>query len=104
MAGYAWADSSPPFATQWGSYGLQQTGKFAYPQGIATGQSGNVYVTDLGNRRVQEFDNNGNFLTTWAIKGSGNGTFQEPAGIAVEGGYVYDVDNELSVVQKFDSS
>ncbi|MGI0061865.1 MAG: HYR domain-containing protein, partial [Nitrosotalea sp.] len=104
VLGYAWASDSPPFVVQWGTYGLLTNGKFAFPQGIATDPSGNVYVTDLGNRRVQEFDNNGNFLSTWGIKGSGNGTFQEPEGIAVGGGSIYVVDNELSVVQKFDMS
>ncbi|MGI0046665.1 MAG: HYR domain-containing protein [Nitrosotalea sp.] len=104
MVEYAWADNSTPFVIQWGGYGLQTNGKFAFPQGIATDQSGNVYVTDLGNRRVQEFDNNGNFLSTWGIKGSGNGTFQEPEGIAVGGGFVYVVDNDLGLVQKFDTS
>ncbi|MFZ1077995.1 MAG: HYR domain-containing protein [Nitrosotalea sp.] len=104
MLGYAWASGSPPFVIQWGTYGLQTNGQFAFPQGIATDPSGNVYVTDLGNRRVQEFDNNGNFLSTWGIKGSGNGTFEEPEGIAVGGGSVYVVDNELNMVQKFDMS
>ncbi|MDE1868074.1 MAG: SBBP repeat-containing protein, partial [Thaumarchaeota archaeon] len=101
---YAWADGSPPFVVQWGTYGLQTSGKFAFPQGIATDSAGNVYVTDLGNRRVQEFDNNGSFLSTWGIKGSGNGAFEEPAGIAVGGGFIYVVDNDLSFVQKFDMS
>ena len=99
---YTLADNSPPFAIQWGSYGLAENNKFAYPQGIAVDNAGNVYVTDLGNRRVQEFDNNGNFLATWGQKGSGNGDFQEPAGITAGGGYIYVVDNELSLVQKFD--
>ncbi|HJU13382.1 MAG TPA: HYR domain-containing protein [Candidatus Nitrosotalea sp.] len=98
----AWADDTLPFSTQWGAYGLATNGKFAYPQGIAVDKSGNVYVTDLGNRRVQEFDNNGNFVATWGSKGSGHGQFEEPAGIAIGGNFIYVVDNELSLVQKFD--
>ena len=103
MVEYAWADSGLPFVTQWGSYGLSTTGKFAYPQGVAVDQSGNVYVTDLGNRRVEKFENGGNFLATWGFKGSGNGAFQEPEGIAAGGGFIYVVDNDLSLVQKFDT-
>jgi len=44
------------------------TGQFGYccgPQGIATDASGNVYVVDHGNLRVQKFDSNGNFLLTF---------------------------------------
>ncbi|MDE1766956.1 MAG: HYR domain-containing protein [Thaumarchaeota archaeon] len=100
----AWANDPLPFVTQWGAYGLQTTAKFAFPQGIATDTAGNVYVTDLGNRRVQEFDNAGNFLSTWGMKGSGNGTFQAPEGIAVGGGSIYVVDNDLNIVEKFDMS
>jgi len=101
---YAKADMTPSFETQWGSYGLQTTGQFAFPQGIAVDSSGHVYVTDLGNRRIEKFDASGNFLDTWGTKGSGNGQFQAPAGIAVYNGSVYVVDNEQNRVQEFDTS
>jgi len=36
------------------------------PPGVAVDQStGDVYVTDAGNRRLQKFDADGNFLRTW---------------------------------------
>ena len=37
--------------------------------------TGNVYVVDSGNARVQKFDNDGQFLTKWGGLGSGNGQF-----------------------------
>ncbi|MEX2348874.1 MAG: HYR domain-containing protein, partial [Nitrosopumilaceae archaeon] len=100
---YSAAETAPAYITQWGSQGLQITGLFSFPQDIAVDSAGNVYVSDYGNRRIQKFDNDGNFLLTWGVKGSGNGQFQAPAGIAIRGDYVYVIDNDLNRVQKFDT-
>ena len=100
---YSAAETAPSYVLQWGSQGLQITGLFSFPQDIAVDSAGNVYVSDYGNRRIQKFDNDGNFLHTWGIKGSGNGQFQAPAGIAIGGDYVYVIDNDLNRVQKFDT-
>jgi sugar lactone lactonase YvrE/4-hydroxy-3-methylbut-2-enyl diphosphate reductase IspH len=98
------AETAPSYEKQWGSEGLQKTGLFAFPQDLAVDSADNIYVTDYGNRRIQKFDNNGNFLQTWGVKGSGNGQFQVPSGIAIGNDFVYVVDNELNRVQKFDTS
>ena len=38
-------------------------GMFSYPYGVAVDyQTGNIYVSDLGNNRVQVFDSNGRYL------------------------------------------
>ncbi|HSD05330.1 MAG TPA: HYR domain-containing protein, partial [Nitrosopumilaceae archaeon] len=100
---YSIAETAPVFVKQWGSQGLQTTGLFSFPQNSDVDSSGNIYVTDYGNRRIQKFDSDGNFLHTWGIKGSDNGQFQFPIGIAIQGEYVYVVDNELNRVQKFDT-
>jgi hypothetical protein len=43
-----------------------QSGMFTNPSGIAVNQdTGHVYVWDRANRRVQEFDKDGNFVRMW---------------------------------------
>jgi DNA-binding beta-propeller fold protein YncE len=46
--------SSGRVLATWGAAGSTQ-GKFLQPQGIAVDSSGNVYVTDTGNNRIQKF-------------------------------------------------
>lgn len=42
------------YLTRWGEYG-SKTGQFKVAQGIATDNSGNIYVVDTGNKRIQVF-------------------------------------------------
>src|SRR3990170_624495 len=94
--------SSHPFILAWGESGIGKSGFFSFPQNIAIDDLGNVYVTDLGNMRVQKFNNNGEFLKAWGSSGTGSGQFHSPAGIAVFNGTVFVVDTQLHNVQKFD--
>ncbi len=100
---YSEAQIQPKYLTQWGTQGLMKPGYFASPQGIAVDSVGQVYVTDLGNMRVQKFDNDGTYLYAWGMRGSGAGEFNGPSGIAVYENYVYVVDNQLNRIQKFDT-
>ena len=55
--------------------------------------TGNLYVTELGNNRVQEFSAAGAFITTFGSAGSGNGQFNGPHAVAVNSsGTVYVAD------------
>ena len=63
----------------WGAYG-SGNGRFYDPHGIAIDDSGNVYVADADNDRIQKFDPNGAFITKWGTYGSGNGQFYWPVG------------------------
>ena len=49
------------FVTEWGSFGTGD-GQFNFAQDVGSDGSGNVYVADLSNNRVQKFDSNGNFI------------------------------------------
>ena len=96
------APTPPEFVLGWGSSGSGD-GQFDGASGIAVDGSGNVYVTDWLNHRVQKFDGEGTFLTKWGTQGSGDGQFEQPQGIAVDGsGNVYVADTENDRVQKFD--
>jgi DNA-binding beta-propeller fold protein YncE len=52
--------------------------------GYDVDSSGNLYVADDGNNRIQKFTNNGDFVTMWGSKGSKNGQLDRPHDIAVE--------------------
>ncbi|PYE61985.1 DNA-binding beta-propeller fold protein YncE, partial [Aneurinibacillus soli] len=80
-------------------------GQFSYPQGIAVDSSGNVYVADTNNNRIEKFDSSGTYVTKWGSYGSGDGQFQYPQGVAVDSsGNVYVLDSSNNRIQKFDSS
>jgi len=82
-------------------------GAFYGPRGIAiapesTAGAGNVYVTDTGNKRVQVFDADGNFLFEFGGAGDALGQMNEPVGIAVsEDGLVFVADTWNRRVQIF---
>src|SRR4029453_4263954 len=90
------------FLLKWGVPGTGN-GQLSSPYGVATDGSGNVYVVDTGNDRIQKFDASGTFLTTWGSSGSGNGQFINPAGVGTDGsGNVYVADTDNDRIQKFD--
>jgi hypothetical protein len=115
--------------TQFGSYG-QGAGQFDEAYGVAVEQnSGDVYIVDRNNSRVEKWSGEGAFLEAWGwgvqngeeklqtcttatgcrhgSGGGGAGQFLRPAGVAVDNslglshGDVYVVDEENDRVQKF---
>ena len=44
-------------------------------RGIAFDSSGNLYVADTDNNRIQKFDSNGNFITKWGSFGCSLGVY-----------------------------
>src|SRR5713226_3775049 len=81
--------AAPSFVTKWGSFGSGD-GQFNLPDGLGVDSSGNVYVADAGNSRIQKFTSGGAFITKWGGLGSGDGQFNIPEGVAVDSsGNVY---------------
>ncbi len=66
-------DKNGKFLKSWGSKGTGER-EFDTPHSLAVDAKNNVYVADLGNKRIQVFDDDGNFKTQiinvgapWAI-------------------------------------
>ena len=58
------------FMKQFGSEGTEN-GKFKTPKGIAVDSKGDVWVSDTGNDRVQEFKSSGEFVRALALSAPG---------------------------------
>lgn len=93
-----------PYTIYWGGTG-SGNGEFNGPEAVDVDSSGNIYVADRLNHRVQKFNSSGTFLLAWGGYGSGNGQFKFPEGIAVDSSNnVYVADSSNDRVQKFTSS
>ena len=62
-------DRDGKFVKSWGKKGTA-TGEFANVRSIAVDAQGNVYAADGGNKRIQVFDNSGNFKTAFTNVGN----------------------------------
>jgi len=80
-------------------------GQFNSLFGVDADSSGNIYVADRQNHRIQKFDSNGNFLLKWGSLGTNDGQFDHPFGLVVDSSdNVYVTDQFNNRVQKFDSN
>ncbi len=76
--------------------------QFFGPRDIVIDGQGRLLVTDTGNKRVQVFDSEGNFVTQFGGPGAGDGQFNEPTGLAIDGdGTIYVSDTWNKRVQVF---
>jgi len=84
------------------NHALTTPGDFAAPQGVAVDKDGNVYVTDTLNDRVEIFDADGQFISTFGKAGDGPGYFARPKGIAIDGdGHIWVADEMQDRLQVF---
>jgi YD repeat-containing protein len=76
-------------------------GQMRSPSGVAIDGAGNVWVSDYGNSRIEEFTASGEFIKLFGSKGSGNGQFNEPGELAFSEGNLYVTDQANHRVQEF---
>jgi DNA-binding beta-propeller fold protein YncE len=99
--------AAPPvtFIRSFGSgNGMQsRPGQLSTPEGVAIAPStGDVLVVDNMNDRVQEFRQNGKFVTAFGKLGTGNGQFTDPSGIGInKAGDIYVADTGSDRVEEF---
>lgn len=80
-------------------------GELFYPTNLALGPNGNIYVSETGNFRVQEFTPAGDFVKTYGKVGTGLGNFARPKGIALDReGRMHVVDAAFENVQVIDEN
>jgi outer membrane protein assembly factor BamB len=79
--------------------------QFDRPTDVAVAPGGEFYVSDgYGNSRVLKFSKDGKLLRQWGKKGTGEGEFNLPHAIVLDGkGRVYVGDRENNRVQVFDA-
>ena len=81
---------------------LTTPGDFGGPQGVAVDKDGNLYVADTMNDRVEIFDADGKFISTFGKNGDGPGYFERPKGIAIDcDGHIWVADQMQDRLQIF---
>ena len=102
-------DRDGNFISTWGkpgmgdAAGVGQDTVFFGPRDIKIDSTGNFLVSDTGNKRIQVFDPDGNFLAQIGKAGAGDGEFNEPVGIALDAaGDIYVADTWNKRIQVFD--
>ena len=81
---------------------LTSPGDFSKPAGVAVDAEGNLYVADTYNNRIEIFDADGQFVSTFGKAGDGPGYFGRPKGVAIDGdGHVWVADGMQDRVQVF---
>lgn len=79
-------------------------GEFNLPRDVAVAPDGSIYVVDGGNFRVQKFDKDGKYLSSFGQIGRRPGDFSRPKEMGIDpSGNLYVVDTAFGNFQIFDT-
>ena len=89
-----------------GGFGSQgeAAGELNEPADISAAPSGQLWVADAGNDRVQKFNALGQFVSGFGSSGEEEGQLESPSALALDGGELWVVDSGNDRVQVFDES
>ena len=78
-------------------------GQFHSPYAVAINNiTGDIYVLDYANSRVQKFDSTGLYKSQWGSLGNGSGQFCMSLGLASDSaGNIYVSDTQNNRIEKF---
>jgi len=96
-------NSSMIYQMRWGT-SLNGNGLLNFASFLSKDSSNNIYTSEVSKDRITKFDSLGNVLTYWGETGVGQGQFDYPKGIVVNGSQVYVLDDNNKRIQKFDLS
>jgi tripartite motif-containing protein 71 len=98
------ANAAPSYQSSFGALG-SENGKLKAPADVAVDASGNTWVIDKSNNRVQKFNSAGAYVSQFGTAGTGNGQFNRPTSIAIgPSGNLWVTDSANNRVQKFNSA
>jgi DNA-binding beta-propeller fold protein YncE len=93
--------STTGYLTAWGGFG-STPGQLAFPRALAADPSGDTYVADTANDRVQEFGPSGNYLRTFGVSARSPGALTAPSGVASDpAGGLYVSDTVGNRIERF---
>jgi len=85
--------------------GHRAEGVLRFPEAVAIGPQGDIYVADQLGYTVQKFTPEGALEAQWGSYGGGHGQFGPIGGLAVDAaGFVYVVDSSHNRIEKFDAN
>ena len=86
----------------WPNFYLSETLGVLQPSNMSFDKDGNIYYADKYENNVKLLSPNGEILSVWGERGSGNGQFIQPSSVAIDSnGFIYVSDTGNGRIQKF---
>ena len=76
-------------------------GQMVCPSALALDDEGSLFLADDKLNRITIFDSEGSTVSSWGVKGAGEGEFDGPSGLLFQGNDLLVVDHRNNRVQKY---